>query len=128
MKFSQKEIYQQIKEEYSGRLTSNVLKTDPNKIPYDTWIDDMKQWPEVDDGKLFSYILRTKAVEYQKIQRPGSLLIMDEWLCDTVLFTNFSVDSKHVFLKGCVSPLQKVLDDPRKVWVCLEGTKMTVNL
>ena len=41
MKFSQEQIYQQIKEEYSQRLTSNEIKTDPNKIPYDSWIDDV---------------------------------------------------------------------------------------
>ena len=43
MKFSQEQIYQQIKEEYSQteRLTSNEIKTDPNKIPHDPWIDDV---------------------------------------------------------------------------------------
>ena len=42
---------------------------------------------------------------------------------DTVLFTKCPVNSKHVFLKGCVSPSQKLRDDPHKVWVCLEDTK-----
>ena len=42
---------------------------------------------------------------------------------DTVLFTKCPIDSKHEFLKGCVSPSQKIGDDPHKVWVCLEGTK-----
>ena len=56
VKVSQEHIYKQIKEEYSRRLTSNGIKTDPNPIPHDAWIDDVKAWPEVDDGKLFSYI------------------------------------------------------------------------
>ena len=42
---------------------------------------------------------------------------------DTVLFTKCPVDSTYVFLKGCVSPSQKVHDDPHRVWVCLEGSK-----
>ena len=67
MKFSQKQIYQQMKEEYSRRLTSNGIKSDPNNIPYDALIDDVKQWPEVDVGKLFSYILKTKAVDVEYI-------------------------------------------------------------
>ena len=54
VKFSQQQIYQQIKEEYSRRLNSNGIKTDPNNIPHETWIDDVEQWLEVDDGKLFT--------------------------------------------------------------------------
>ena len=41
VKFSHEQIYQQIKEEYSRRLTSNEIKTDPNKIPHDPWIDEV---------------------------------------------------------------------------------------
>ena len=90
VKFSQQQIYQQIKEEYSRRLNSNGIKTDPNNIPHETWIDDVKQWPEVDDGKLFIYILRTKAVNVEyiiswKIQRPESSLVLDEWLCGHIV-------------------------------------------
>ena len=61
VKFSQEQIYKQIKEEYSRRLSSNGIKTDPNTIPHDAWIDDVKQWPEV--------------------ERPESLLVLDDWLC-----------------------------------------------
>jgi len=53
VKFSQEQIYLQIKEENSRRLTSNGIKSDPNNIPLDAWIDDVKEWPEVDDGKLY---------------------------------------------------------------------------
>ena len=80
----------------------------------------MKQWPEVDDGKLFSYILKTKAVDEEYSGKYEDQEAYSYWMSgfvDTVLFT------KCVFLKGCVSPSQKVRDDPHKVWVCLEGTK-----
>ena len=126
VKFSQEQIYKQIKEEYSRRLTSNGIKTDPNTIPHDAWIDDVKQWPEVDDGKLFSYILRTKAVDVEYIGKYKDQKAYSYWMSgfvDTVLFTKCPIDSKHVFLKGFVSPSQKIRDDPHKVWVCLEGTK-----
>ena len=126
VKFSQEQIYKQIKEEYSRRLTSNGIKTDPNTIPHDAWIDDVKQWPEVDDGKLFRYILRTKAVDVEYIGKYKDQKAYSYWMSgfvDTVLFTKCSIDSKQVFLKGCVLPSQKIRDDPHKVWVCLEGTK-----
>ncbi|CAH3184501.1 unnamed protein product [Porites lobata] len=46
VKFSQEQIYQQIKDEYSRRLTKNEIKSDPNMLPSDAWIDDVKEWPE----------------------------------------------------------------------------------
>ena len=110
VKFTQEQIYQQIKEEYARRLRSNGIKSDPNNIPHGAWIDDVKQWPETDDGKLFSYILRTKAVDVDYIEKYKDQKAYSYWMSsfvDTVLFTKCPVDSKHVFLKGCVSPSQK---------------------
>lgn len=43
VKFPQEQIYKQIKEEYSLRLTANGTKTDPNMIAHQAWIDDVKQ-------------------------------------------------------------------------------------
>lgn len=78
------------------------------------------------DGKLFSYILRTKAVDVEYIGKYKDQKAYSYWMSgfvDTVLFSRCPVDSRHVFLKGCVSPSQKLRDDPHKVWVCFEGTK-----
>ena len=99
MKFSQQQIYQQIKEEYSQRLNSNGINTDPNNIPLEAWIEDVKQWPEVDDGKLFSHILRTKAVDVEyigKYKDQKAYSYSMSGFVDTVLFTKCPVDSKYV--------------------------------
>ena len=80
MNFSQEQIYKQIKEEYSQRLTSNGIKNDPNTIPHDACIDDVKQWLEVDDGKLFSYILRTKAVDVEYIGKYKDQKAYSYWM------------------------------------------------
>ena len=106
MKFSEEQIYKQIKEEYSRRLTSNGIKTDQNTILHDAWIDDVKQWSEVDDGKLFSYILRTKAVDVEYVGKYKDQKAYSYWMSgflDTVLFTKCSIDSQHVVLKCCVT-------------------------
>ena len=70
----QEQIYRQIKEECTQRLKSNEIKSDPNNIPHDAWIDDVKQWPEIDDGKLFSYIQRKQlmwnTLESTRIRKP----------------------------------------------------------
>ena len=58
----------------------------------------VKQWPEVDDGKLFSHILRTKAVDVEYIGKYNDQKAYLYWMSgfvDTVLFTKCPVDSKH---------------------------------
>ena len=75
---------------------------------------------------MFSYILRTKAVDVEYIGKYKDQKAYSYWMSgfvDTVLFRKCPIDCKHVFLKGCVSPSQKIRDDPHKVWVCLEDTK-----
>lgn len=42
VKFSQRRIYQQIMEEYYRGLTLNGIKTDPNNIPHEALIADVK--------------------------------------------------------------------------------------
>lgn len=124
VKFFQEQVYRQIKEEYSRRLTANGIKTDSNNIPHDAWIDNLKQWPKLDDGKQFSYFLRTKAVDLEYIGKYRDQKAYSYWMSgfvDTMLFTKCPVDSNYACLKGCVSPSQN-RDDSHKVWVCLEGT------
>ena len=102
VKFSQEQIYQQIKEEYSRRLTKNEIKSDPNMLLSDAWIDDVKKWPEVDDGKLFSYILRAKAVDVDYIGKYKDEKAYSYWMSgfvDTVFFAKCPV---FVFCFFCI--------------------------
>ena len=48
--------------EYKRRLTSHNAP-DPNEVLSDQWIDDVRSWPDLDEGKLFSFILKHKAVD-----------------------------------------------------------------
>ena len=76
--------------------------------------------------KLFSNPLKTKAADVDKIGKYKDQKAYSYWMSgfeDTILFTKCPVDSKHVFLKGCVSHSQKIRNDPHKACVCLEGTK-----
>ena len=52
-KFSQEEIYAKIKEAYDTRLRKHGI-SDPNSLPTEAWKDNIHDWPEVDDGVLFS--------------------------------------------------------------------------
>ena len=63
VKFNQEQINEALKQEYDSRLKKHGISTDPKMIPDGEWIDDVTKWPDVDDGKLFGYILQVKAVE-----------------------------------------------------------------
>ena len=68
-KFTQEQIFDTIKSEYSQRLKANEIKSDPSLLGDEFWKDDVVSWPHVDDGKLFSYILHVKAVDVEYIGR-----------------------------------------------------------
>ena len=127
IKFTQEQIYKKIGEEYAKRLKTNCLKTNPNKLPEQAWLHDLQKWPDIDDGKLFSYILQVKAVAVDYIGKYKDQKAYSYWMSgfvDTVYFAKCPSDGKFTFLKGNVSPTQKLHDDPpHKVWVCIKGTE-----
>ena len=125
-KFTQEQIYEKIREEYVKRLESNAIKTDPKELPDDAWADDVQQWPKIDDGKLFSYILRVKAVDVDYIGKYKDQKAYSYWMSgfvDTVFVAKCPSDSKFTFLKCNVSPSQRLRDDSHQVWICVEGEK-----
>lgn len=61
-KFPQEMISRELNKEYKLRLTSHNAP-DPNEVLADQWIDDVRSWPDLDEGKLFSFILKHKAVD-----------------------------------------------------------------
>lgn len=130
-KYSQEEIYTNIKQEYSRRLSRNGIKTDPKSLPNDSWTDNIQEWPEIDDGKLFSYILRVKAVDADYIGKYKDQKAYSYWMSgfvDTVFVSKCPVDSKFTFLKGNVCPSQRLRNDPHQVWVCTEGAKSDCSI
>ena len=55
VKVPQEVISTELKKEYQQRLSHNNAP-DPNEICPDQWIDDVTLWPDLDWGKLFSFI------------------------------------------------------------------------
>ena len=116
--FSQEEIYANVKQEYSRRLTRNGIKTDPKSLSNEAWADNIQEWSEIDDGK--------KAVDVDYIGKYKDQKAYSYWMSgfvDTVFVSKCPVDSKFIFLKGIVCPSQRLRDDPHQVWVCTEGAK-----
>ena len=125
-KFSQQQIYSNLKLEYNSRLSRHGIVTDPNSLPAEAWRDSIHEWPEIDDGKLFSYILRVKAVDVDYIGVYKDQKAYSYWMSGfvhTVYLAKCSVNSELTFLKGNVCPSQRIRDDPHEVWICIEGPK-----
>ena len=127
-KFTQEQIFANIKKEYVNRLKENGIKTDPNGLPDEAWTDSVQTWPEVDDGTLFSYILRIKAVDVDYIGKYKDQKAYSYWMSgfvDTVYLAKCPSDRTLTFLKGKVCPSQRLRDDPHKVWVCVKGKEQS---
>ena len=84
----------------------------------------MQKWPEIDDGKLFSYILKVKAVDVEYIGKYKDQKAYSYWMSgfvDTVYVAKCLLHSRSTYLKGNVSSSQKLNEDSHRVWVCVEG-------
>ena len=96
-KFTQEQIYEKIREEYSRRLTTNSLKTDPNELPEQAWLDDVQKWPDIDDRKLFSYTVKAKAVDVEYIGNSKDIKAYSYWMSgfvDTVYVAKCPLDMR----------------------------------
>ena len=123
-KFTQEQISENIKKEYNKRLEINKISSDPNSLPDDAWKDNVADWPKLDDGKLFSYILKVKAVDVDYIGKYKDEKAYSYWMSgfvDTVFVASCPKDSTLIFLKGNVCPSQRIREDPHKVWICVKG-------
>ena len=125
-KFSQQQIYSNLKHEYNSRLSRHGIVTYPNSLLAEAWRDSIHEWPEIVDGKLFSYILRVKAVDVVYIGVYKDQKAYSYWMSgfvDTVYLAKCPVNNELTFLKGNVCPSQRIRDDPHEVWICIEGPK-----
>ena len=126
VKFTQEEINKALNKEYKCQLKKHSTSTDPKLIPEELWMDDVTKWPELDDGKLFGYILQVKAVEMEYISVYKDQKAYSHWMSSFVGPVWYSVcpsGKNTVFLKSEVCPSQKIHDDTHKVWVCFTRDK-----
>ena len=96
-----------MKKDYEQILSSNDLLFDP--FTSDKWEDDVTKFPAIDIGKIFSYILASKAfsTEYigqYKIRKAFSYLMSG--FVDKILTQD--LDGESVLLKSSVVPSQRV--------------------
>ena len=125
-KFSQQQIYSNLKHEYSSRLSRHGIVTNPNSLLVEAWRDSIHDWPEIDDSKLFSYLLGVKAVDVDYIGVYKDQKAYSYWMSgfvDTVYLEKCPVNSALTFLKVHVCPSQRIRDHPHEIWICIKGRK-----
>ena len=90
------------------------------------WKDDVISWPDFDEGKLFSFILKNKAVDTDYIGKYKDQKAYSFYESGFVgcLYYYQVPQSKMTFFKADVTPSTKVRDDPHKVWILFNIDKM----
>ena len=130
-KYSEEEINRALKVEYQNQLKQHGISTDPKSIPVAAWIDDVSKWPAPDDGKLFSYILKVKAVETDYIVEYKDQKAYSYWMSafvGAVWICSSPTDKDVVIVKSEVCPSQRIHDEAHKVWVCVKGGEKNHSL
>ena len=124
VKVPQEVISTELNKEYQRRLSHNNAP-DPNKICPDQWIDDVTLWPDLDQGKLFSFILKKKAVDSEYIGNYKDQKAFSFYETGFVgtLYSYTVPGTKMLCVKGDITPSSKVRDDLHKPWILCEIPK-----
>ena len=124
IKFPQETISMELNKEYKRRLTTHNAP-DPKEISADQWIDDVSSWPDLDEGRLFSFILKHKAVDSDYIGKYKDQKAYSFYESGFVgaLLTYTVPGTKKLFVKGDITPSTKVRDDPHKAWILCDIPK-----
>ena len=124
IKFPQETISRELNKEYKRRLTTHNAP-DPKEISADQWMDDVSSWPDLDEGRLFSFILKDKAVDSDYIGKYKDQKTYSFYESGLVgaLLTYTVPGTKKLFVKGDITPSTKVRDDPHKVWILCDIPK-----
>jgi len=96
---------------------------DPFSLAEDKWVDDVRRWPQVEFGDIYTYLIETKG-EYTKesLKAYKSLEAFNFFhsgYVRTVFYYECSHSSKVAVLKAEINPSQRSQDKPHSAWVTL---------
>ena len=93
---------------------------DPYSISDDLWMDDMTQWPDLQYGDVYSYLIDTKgAYTKETLKAYKSLDAYNYFCCGHVRTVYCYRHGNHLIFKALINPSQKTLDQAHKAWVIL---------
>ncbi|KAK2564215.1 hypothetical protein P5673_012462 [Acropora cervicornis] len=126
IKYTQEKISKELKKEYQCRLQV-CTAPDPNTIPADKWEENVLTWPNVNEGKAFSFILQNKTVETEYIGRNKDKKAYSFYESGFVgcLYSYCLPDQRNkVFIKGDMTPSTKVCDRPHNTWILFDSNSI----
>ena len=109
------------KKRYLEKLTIDSLQLDdPLAIDESQWSEDLSQWPELEFGNIYTYLIETKGVyTKEKLKAYKSLEAYNYYRngCVRTVY-HFAVDNYSI-LKAKVNPSQRAADNNHDAWVIL---------
>ncbi|WAR20906.1 hypothetical protein MAR_014880 [Mya arenaria] len=116
---------------FSKLMFDKGLKTlsDPYKVPDEKWSRDLTNWPSLDFGKLYTYLILSPALFNPTSMRNYKSLedyrYVESKHVQVVHYYNVE-DSPYCFLRAAVTPSMRTRDKPHSAWVCLEKVSAEV--
>ena len=118
LKFTEKQQLSRLQTDYDTRLKEANID-DPRSFKDEVWSSDVKNWPTVDLGQIFSFVLSRKEqdmdfVVHYKTQKAYSYY--QSGFVDTIYFT--SLNGTKV-VNSRVSSSQSIRIEAHDVWIAL---------
>ena len=117
------------KKRYLEKLKKGSFSVeDPFSIDDGQWLEDLSQWPELEFGDIYSYLIDTKATYTKEKLRAYKSLDAYNYFFNGHVRTVYHLSrSSHDILKAKVNPSQRSADKNHEAWILVEhnGTVIT---
>lgn len=101
---------------------------DPFSIQDEKWSEDLSQWPELEFGDIYGYLIDTKGTYTKEKLRAYKSLDAYNYFFNGYVRTVYHIShAGHDILKAKVNPSQRSADENHEAWILLEhnGTVIT---
>ena len=129
IRISDEELQAKLRDEYNNRLKKHNLK-DPKVYQESDWKKDVSQWPLVDLGKIFEYILDNREFGSDYIGKYKTQKAYSYFKSGFVSCIECVVDPElngTILLRARVTPSQSVRDIPREIWIAAKASGQTLT-
>ncbi|VDI60598.1 Hypothetical predicted protein [Mytilus galloprovincialis] len=123
LRYSEQQQAARIKEEYTSRL-KNADIDDPRSFLDSVWSDDVKLWPTIDLGMIFSFILKNKEQDLDfvgKYKTQKAYSYYESGFVDVIKSTTVR---DNTVIKSRVTPSQSVRNEPHEVWISIKANEI----
>lgn len=102
------------------KVDGSVSLKDPYSIAESQWTEDMKEWPEIHFGDLYTYLINTKGIyTKEKLKAYKSLEAYNYFFNGYVRSVLFCLCGDFGVLKAKVNPSQRSAENCQEAWVAL---------